>query len=66
MKVVIAGGGATGCFAALLLARAGHEVLVLERDRLEPASAEIFRPEAPQLVHGAARPAGLASDSRRG
>jgi len=56
MKVVIAGGGATGCFAALLLARAGHEVLVLERDRLEPADAadfraEIFRAGAPQLVH---------------
>jgi 2-polyprenyl-6-methoxyphenol hydroxylase-like FAD-dependent oxidoreductase len=56
MKVVIAGGGATGCFAALLLARAGHEVLVLERDQLEPASAEIFRAAvfraaAPQLVH---------------
>jgi 2-polyprenyl-6-methoxyphenol hydroxylase-like FAD-dependent oxidoreductase len=56
MKVVIAGGGATGCFAALLLARAGHEVLVLERDRLEPAGAEafraaVFRATAPQLVH---------------
>jgi len=36
MKVVIAGGGATGCLAALLLARAGHEVLVLERDRCAP------------------------------
>lgn len=66
MRVVIAGGGAAGCFAALLLARAGHEVLVLERDRLEPADAEIFRAAdfrgadfraadfragAPQLVH---------------
>ena len=57
MKVVIAGGGAAGCFAALLLARAGHEVLVLERDRLEPrrdvedAAAAAFRATAPQIVH---------------
>ena len=57
MKVVIAGGGATGCFAALLLARAGHEVVVLDRDRLEPrrdggdAAVATFRATAPQLVH---------------
>ncbi|HEY7260768.1 MAG TPA: hypothetical protein VH589_04695 [Trebonia sp.] len=51
MKVVIAGGGATGCFATLLLARAGHEVLVLERDRLDPAGVDVFRAGAPQLVH---------------
>ncbi|TVZ07014.1 FAD-dependent oxidoreductase [Trebonia kvetii] len=56
MKVVIAGGGGTGCFAALLLARAGHEVLVLERDELtvhadvEAAAAAAFRPTAPQIV----------------
>lgn len=56
MKVIIIGGGGTGCFAALLLARAGHEVAVLERDRLpsaadpEDAAAAAFRPAAPQIV----------------
>jgi choline dehydrogenase-like flavoprotein len=33
------GGGAAGSFASLLLARAGHEVAVLERDRSEPRRA---------------------------
>ena len=56
MKIIIAGGGPAGLFAALLLARAGHEVTVLERDRLEPAvdaesaAASAFRPAAPQIV----------------
>ncbi len=56
MKVVIVGGGGTGCFAALLLARAGHEVTVLERDELtvhadvEAAAAAAFRSTAPQIV----------------
>lgn len=55
--IVIVGGGGTGCIAALLLARAGHEVTVLERDALpahpdvETAAAAAFRPTAPQLVH---------------
>jgi 2-polyprenyl-6-methoxyphenol hydroxylase-like FAD-dependent oxidoreductase len=56
LKIAIAGGGAGGLFASLLLARAGHEVLVLEQDRSEPApdvesaAASAFRPTAPQIV----------------
>ncbi len=56
MRISIVGGGAAGLFASLLLARAGHEVLVLEQDRLEPApdvesaAASAFRPAAPQIV----------------
>src|SRR5215813_11393031 len=50
------GGGAAGLFASLLLARAGHEVLVFEQDNLEPAAdaesaaACAFRWTAPQIV----------------
>ncbi|HTA11430.1 MAG TPA: hypothetical protein VK836_23120 [Streptosporangiaceae bacterium] len=56
MKIVVAGGSAAGGFTALLLARAGHEVVVLEQDRLqlapdvESAARAAFRPAAPQLV----------------
>jgi 2-polyprenyl-6-methoxyphenol hydroxylase-like FAD-dependent oxidoreductase len=60
MRIVIAGGSAAGIFAALLLARAGHEVVMLDRDGIEPASTvegaaeSAFRPSAPQIVqpHG--------------
>src|SRR5262249_33131167 len=44
------------CFAALLLGRAEHEVLLLEKDRLpfapdvESAAASAFRATAPQIV----------------
>ncbi len=56
MKIVIAGGSAAGMFASLILARAGHRVLLLERDSLEPApdaeaaAAKALRPGAPQIV----------------
>jgi 2-polyprenyl-6-methoxyphenol hydroxylase-like FAD-dependent oxidoreductase len=56
LKIIIVGSGAAGLFASLLLARAGHEVALLDRDRLEPApdveSAAVaaFRAAAPQIV----------------
>ncbi len=56
MNIAIIGGSAAGLFAALLLARAGHDAVVLERDSLEPApdvesaAAAAFRPSAPQIV----------------
>ena len=56
MRVVVIGASAAGCFAALLLARAGHEVLVVEKDRLELASdiesaaRSAFRSTAPHIV----------------
>ena len=56
MKIVIVGGSAAGLFAALVLARAGHDILLLERDKLAPepdvesAAASAFRTGAPQIV----------------
>jgi 2-polyprenyl-6-methoxyphenol hydroxylase-like FAD-dependent oxidoreductase len=56
LKIAVVGGGPAGLFASLLLARAGHEVVMLEQDRLEPApdvesaAASAFRPAAPQIV----------------
>ena len=56
LKIAIVGGAAAGVLASLMLGRAGHEVVVLEQDRLEPApdvesaAASAFRPTAPQIV----------------
>ena len=56
MRIAVIGSGAAGSFASLMLARAGHEVIVLERDRLEPApdaesaATSAFRPTAPQVM----------------
>jgi len=56
VRVVVIGASAAGCFAALLLARAGHEVLVVEKDRLElapdieSAARSAFRSTAPHIV----------------
>ena len=36
MKVVVAGGGVAGLAAALAVARAGHEAVVIERDAVDP------------------------------
>ena len=38
MRITIIGAGAGGMFAALLLARSGHDVTLLEQDRLDPAA----------------------------
>ena len=56
LNIVIVGGSAAGLFASMVLARAGHDILLLDRDRLEPApdvesaAALAFRTGAPQIV----------------
>jgi 2-polyprenyl-6-methoxyphenol hydroxylase-like FAD-dependent oxidoreductase len=56
MKIAVVGASAAGLFASLLLARAGHQVVALEQERLdgsldvESAAAAAFRATAPQIV----------------
>ena len=56
MKIVVIGASAAGCFVSLLLARAGHDVLVVEKDRLElapdieSAARSAFRTTAPHIA----------------
>jgi 2-polyprenyl-6-methoxyphenol hydroxylase-like FAD-dependent oxidoreductase len=56
VRIVVAAAGAAGLLASLLLARAGHQVVLVERDRLDPApdvesaAASAFRATAPQVV----------------
>jgi 2-polyprenyl-6-methoxyphenol hydroxylase-like FAD-dependent oxidoreductase len=41
MKIVVAGGGVAGLAAALAVARAGHQAVLLERDRVEPGQSPL-------------------------
>jgi 2-polyprenyl-6-methoxyphenol hydroxylase-like FAD-dependent oxidoreductase len=56
LRIAVTGAGAGGLFAALLLARRGHDVVVFEQDRFDPAAdveaaaAAAYRPTAPQIV----------------
>lgn len=56
MKIAVIGGSAAGLVSSILLARAGHEVVVFERESLEPApdvagaADAAFRGTAPQIV----------------
>ncbi|WP_307838636.1 MULTISPECIES: FAD-dependent oxidoreductase [unclassified Frankia] len=50
-RVVIVGAGAAGLLAAVFLARAGRQVLVLDRDPATPPGADEPRPGVPQARH---------------
>jgi 2-polyprenyl-6-methoxyphenol hydroxylase-like FAD-dependent oxidoreductase len=56
MRIVVVGASAAGLLASLLLARARHDVVVLDQDPVDPApdvesaAAMAFRPAAPQIV----------------
>jgi 2-polyprenyl-6-methoxyphenol hydroxylase-like FAD-dependent oxidoreductase len=48
MRFAVAGGGVAGLASALLLARAGHSVVVVERDPVEPSDSSQGAFEAPR------------------
>jgi len=55
-RIVVVGASIAGLSTGLLLARAGHEVVVLDGDDVSPGDpddviARAFRPGAPQAVH---------------
>ena len=56
MRIIVVGGSAAGLSAAMVFARDGHDITVLERDHLEPAAdletaaATAQRSAAPQVV----------------
>jgi 2-polyprenyl-6-methoxyphenol hydroxylase-like FAD-dependent oxidoreductase len=53
VKFIVAGGGVAGLGAALAVARAGHEAVVLERDLVHPGqhAAEAFRADRRGIPH---------------
>jgi 2-polyprenyl-6-methoxyphenol hydroxylase-like FAD-dependent oxidoreductase len=56
MRIAIVGASAAGIFSALVLGRSGHEILLIEQDKLEiaedpeAAARTAFRAGAPQIV----------------
>ena len=53
MRVVVAGGGVAGLAAALAVARAGHEAVVIERDSVDPDGSprDAFRIQRRGIPH---------------
>jgi 2-polyprenyl-6-methoxyphenol hydroxylase-like FAD-dependent oxidoreductase len=53
MRFVVAGGGIAGLAASLALARAGHEVVLLERDHVDPGASPLdaFASERKGIPH---------------